>query len=323
MWADEDWRSLGLGAQHLYMLILSHPTLTYAGVADWRAGRLAAMTTQNTAERVRSSAAELEGAGFVLVDEETEEILIRSFIKHDGLLKQPKLSVSMANAYAGVASQMIREVIAFELQKLHVRHPELPAWTTKQVQTILTSKATEIAAFARPFTPALTPAVTPTGGQALAEPTTTATYTATSSNEESLVHPSGERAATEYPEEFEQWWAEYPRKQAKPDALKAFKAARKTTDLATLLAGVRTYKLLNIGQEKSHLKMPAGWLRDRRWEDEQVAHTPEQPRATVTHIGTSGVKECKIHPGYPAGDWMNPCVRCDEDAKRERGEAIF
>lgn len=126
-----------------------------------------------------------------------------------------------------------------------------------------------------------------------------------------------------YTEEFEQWWAEYPRKQAKPDALKAFKAARKTTDLATLLAGVRTYKLLNIGQEKSHLKMPAGWLRDRRWEDEQVAHTPEQPRATVTHIGTSGVKECKHHPGYPAGDWMNPCVRCDEDAKRERGEAIF
>ncbi|OAN35076.1 hypothetical protein A4X17_11380 [Plantibacter sp. H53] len=127
----------------------------------------------------------------------------------------------------------------------------------------------------------------------------------------------------EYPPEFEQWWTEYPRKQAKPDALKAFKAARKTTDLATLLAGVRTYKLLNIGQEKSHLKMPAGWLRDRRWEDEQVAHTPEQPRATVTHIGTSGVKECKHHPGYPAGDWMNPCVRCDEDAKRERGEAIF
>ena len=44
LWADEDWRKLSLGAQHLYMLILSHSTLNYAGVADWRAGRLSALT---------------------------------------------------------------------------------------------------------------------------------------------------------------------------------------------------------------------------------------------------------------------------------------
>ncbi|TFC96219.1 hypothetical protein E3T28_12810 [Cryobacterium sinapicolor] len=74
--------------------------------------------------------------------------------------------------------------------------------------------------------------------------------------------------------EFAEWWAGCWRKQAKPDALKAFKAARKDTSLAALIAGAQAYKLLNIGQDKSHLKMPAGWLRDRRWEDEQIPHVP-------------------------------------------------
>jgi len=190
MWADEDWRALTVGAQHLYMLLLSHPTLSYAGVADWREGRLAAMTKNRTEGEILGAAAELQRGLFVLVDDSTEEVLVRSFVKHDGLLKQPKLAVSMANAYAAVASANIREVIAFEVQKLHKRHPELSAWTAKQVQTILAAKATGIVSFVEGFTPPVTPVFTPpvtpdvrgSSGQGLGEPTATATATATSTD---------------------------------------------------------------------------------------------------------------------------------------------
>lgn len=190
MWADQDWRDLPQGAQHLYLLLLSHPTLSYAGVADWKPGRLAAMTAGKTAEDVRADADILQAARFVLVDDESEEILIRSFVKHDGLMKQPRLVVSMTNAYAAVASRAIREVVAFEIQKLRDREPELKAWEVKQVETILKARGTDLEAFTQgatpPFTPDLTPGFTPNVDQAQGLRTSTATATST---EASLLTP--------------------------------------------------------------------------------------------------------------------------------------
>lgn len=185
MWADEDWRGLSLEAQHLYMLLLSHPTLSYAGVADWRAGRIAAMTSGRTAEEVADAASQLEKARFVLADDSTEEILVRSFVKHDGLMKQPKLVVSLSVAFAAIASSPIRQVAAYEIQKLHAKQPDLK-WGVRQVQTILDATGTDIAEFTQGFTPAVTPSFTLNDGQGQGLPTATATATATAS-------PSGKR----------------------------------------------------------------------------------------------------------------------------------
>jgi hypothetical protein len=183
MWADQDWREVSEGAQHLYMLLLSHPTLSYAGVADWKPGRIAAMTHGKTVDAVLADAHELRAKWFILTDPESEEVLVRSFIKHDGILKQPKLTVSMTNAYAAVASRVIREVIAFEVQKLHDRQPELNAWNVKQVETLLRAKGSDIRdlplGLTPPVTPRFTPAVTPNADQSQGLPTATATTTAT------------------------------------------------------------------------------------------------------------------------------------------------
>lgn len=192
MWADADWRSLSVPAQRLYMLILSHPTLSYAGVADWRPGRIAQLSAGTTADDINTAAAELQSAGFILRDEGTEEVLIRSFVKHDGLMKQPKLVVSMTTAFAAIASSMLREVVAFEVQKLHSRDQDRDPekrlkWDVHQVQTVLAAKGSPIATFTHPVTPGVTPAVTPNGGQSQGLRTTTATATTT---EASL--PAGE-----------------------------------------------------------------------------------------------------------------------------------
>lgn len=137
LWADEDWRKLSIGAQHLYMLILSHSTLNYAGVADWRPGRLAALTTGRTPYDIRQDAQELADAAFIHTDEMTEEVLVRSFLRHDGVIKHPRLHVSMAKDYAGISSDAIRAYVAFELQKLNTESPELALWNDARVQTIL------------------------------------------------------------------------------------------------------------------------------------------------------------------------------------------
>lgn len=137
LWADEDWRKLSMGAQHLYTLILSHATLNYAGVADWRPGRLAALTSGRTPDDIRRDAQELSDAAFIYTDEMTEEVLVRSFLRHDGVIKHPRLHVSMAKDYAGISSDAIRAFVAFELQKLNTENPEMALWGDARVQTIL------------------------------------------------------------------------------------------------------------------------------------------------------------------------------------------
>lgn len=126
------------------MALLSHPTLSYAGVADWRPGRIAAFSQFADTTDVIEASHELVRGRFILTDDVTEEVLVRSFVKHDGLLKQPKLTVSMCNAYAAIASTQLREVLAFEMQKLHAREPGLKAWSVAQMQTILGADAAPI-----------------------------------------------------------------------------------------------------------------------------------------------------------------------------------
>lgn len=117
--------------------------------------------------------------------------------------------------------------------------------------------------------------------------------------------------------EFEQWWADYPRKQGKADALKAFRGARKKTTLERLISAVAEYKLAHIGVDKSKLKMAGGWLRDERWDDELiVVEAPEIPQSafqssqpSVAVPPRAGVGMCKRHRDYPL-----PCDRCREES---------
>lgn len=151
LWADDDWRKLSVGAQHLYMLLLSHSTLSYAGVADWRPGRLAALTAGSTVEDVRQYAKELSEAAFIYTDDETEEVMVRSFTRHDGVLKHPRLHVSMANDFACIASNNIKQFVAFEIQKLHREEPDFALWQHAKVQTILKADALSLKEFCPPY----------------------------------------------------------------------------------------------------------------------------------------------------------------------------
>lgn len=118
MWATGDIRRLTPLAQHLYMVLCIHPSLTYCGVVDWRPGRLAAMSEGWTVADIYVAVEELIRKKFVVVDEDTEELLVRSFIRNDEVMKQPRLAVSMVNAFGAVASATLRGVIVHELNRL-------------------------------------------------------------------------------------------------------------------------------------------------------------------------------------------------------------
>src|SRR5690348_9910466 len=87
---DGDWRKLPPPAQHLYMTLWNHPSLSYCGVVDWRPGRLTALSEGWTVEDILEAADCLEARLFVVIDHTTEELLVRSWVRFDGLMKQPR-----------------------------------------------------------------------------------------------------------------------------------------------------------------------------------------------------------------------------------------
>lgn len=146
VWIDDDFRSLTPPAQHLYFVLLTSPSLSYCGVTDWRAGRLAALSSEWTSDQVRAAAVELTERLYVVPDVDTEEVLIRSFVRHDGLMKEARVAVSMVKAFGSVASNTIRGVLVHELKRLHAEDDTMNGWrTTKgepgQALTLLTLNA--------------------------------------------------------------------------------------------------------------------------------------------------------------------------------------
>ncbi|EIC09127.1 hypothetical protein OR221_0835 [Microbacterium laevaniformans OR221] len=184
MWGDADWRSLSRDAQWLYELLLTHPDTNRAGVSDWRPGRLAKMCTGTTAEDVRRMGRELAAKHFLVIDEDTEEVLIRSYVKYDGVLKQPNLTITMANDWTGVASPRLMAVIAHEVQKLRAAKPELPGWKTDKLSTILAAPTLDVRSDPKPD-PSVEPSRDPSvrgGADPTVEGRSTSTSTSTSTN---------------------------------------------------------------------------------------------------------------------------------------------
>ena len=80
-------------------------------------------------------------------------------------------------------------------------------------------------------------------------------------------------------EEFEQFWAAYPRKTGKKDALKAWEHATDKPLLTEILAAV-TCGIRSAQWQKDHgqfIPHPATWLNQGRWEDREMAPTKQRP----------------------------------------------
>lgn len=86
--------------------------------------------------------------------------------------------------------------------------------------------------------------------------------------------PSRKRSDTE-PDGFTAFWLAYPRKTARPNAVKAYRKALKDTAPAVLLAAATAYARERQHQDPSFTAHPATWLNGRRWEDETPV--PQRP----------------------------------------------
>ena len=118
IWQDGDFLALTESAQRFYMLAISQPTLSYAGVVPFTVRRWAKLATDSSTAKVRKACASLESAGFIVVDEDTEELMLRSFIRYDGILDNPNVSIAAVKDFRSIHSPLLRAVFLLELHRL-------------------------------------------------------------------------------------------------------------------------------------------------------------------------------------------------------------
>jgi hypothetical protein len=161
IWADEDWRDLPALPQWLYLHLLSAPTLNFCGVTDWRPARIAALAADLTAADVEYAAAWLEAGEFVIIDRATEEALVRSWVKHDGLMASPNMAKALVTAHSAIASGTLRAVVIGQLENLKQTRPKLAGW--KHIGTLLRKRSLTVPeAFQKlPPNPSVNPSTDP------------------------------------------------------------------------------------------------------------------------------------------------------------------
>jgi len=118
IWVDDEWTALSVEAQHLYMLLLSQEDIGPSGLIPLRPRRWAKLARNASVDNVMASLAELDAGSFLVVDEETSEVLVRTFIRNGENYKHVRLLRTALNQAERAESPRIRSALGQELAKL-------------------------------------------------------------------------------------------------------------------------------------------------------------------------------------------------------------
>lgn len=118
IWNDGDFIAMRGSAQRMFMFLLSQPDLSHAGLLPMRVNRWAKKAEDLSGGLVRSELDYLAERGYVVVDDETEEVLIRTMVRNDGVYKQPKVMIRLREDARQIESALLRATFRRELDRL-------------------------------------------------------------------------------------------------------------------------------------------------------------------------------------------------------------
>lgn len=130
LWGPEsDFRTLTMEAQWAYQMLCQQDALTYAGVLDYRPGRLSVLAKNSTPRKIEHAIEQLRQARYVVLDQVTEELVVRSYVRHDGVMDRVNMGKAVGRALAKVVSTEIHTVIITELARLYTDEPHKAGFT--------------------------------------------------------------------------------------------------------------------------------------------------------------------------------------------------
>jgi len=116
IWEDEDFIALTASAQRAYLLLLSQKRLNMLGVLPFTPIAWARKCADENLDDLSRSISELEAANFVVIDHETQELLIRTMVKHDPP-RGPKSRVAMWRAFDVIDSKPLKIAVCAEIEE--------------------------------------------------------------------------------------------------------------------------------------------------------------------------------------------------------------
>ena len=295
IWLDDDFLDLTPEAQHLYLVITTQMSLTFCGVTAWHPGRLSQLAHGWTVEKVEVAAAELSAGLYLVIDETTGEVLVRSFIRNDGLLSSPNIAKAMFRKFSEIGSRAIRAVVVHELKRLYEEEPLLKGWDS--CRELLTKRAADPREL-----PLFNPSVTLNGTLPETLPGTLSNQNGNPSDAPFSLLPTPYSLTPDsppksgYPANFEKLWNLYPAKRDKKAAYKAYQKAAKETDYETLAAGVVRYRD-DPNREDKFTKHFGTWLNAGSWDDEPL---PARGGKVMDHSARGLAKGMAMLQAYDA-----------------------
>lgn len=118
IWDDEDFLALPPGPQRLFLFLISQRDLAHTGVLALRERRWSKSSAGLKPADVTAALEVLQKARFVVVDEDTEELLVRSFIRRDKVYRQPNVLRAAQDHLSVISSRQILGTLADELRRI-------------------------------------------------------------------------------------------------------------------------------------------------------------------------------------------------------------
>src|SRR6266571_6542197 len=122
IWNDPEFRELDGASQRVYLMLVTQSEITSAGTLALTIKRWSKYARDTPSDAISDALSQLEIKRFVAVDYDTEELVVRSFVKWDGGAGNEKRRPAITAAANAVVSPKIRGVLAVELNKLSVPH---------------------------------------------------------------------------------------------------------------------------------------------------------------------------------------------------------
>jgi hypothetical protein len=313
IWRNAEFRALAEREQRTYLMLVTQPDISAAGVLALRLRRWSDMAADSTPDGLVYALKVLEAGRFIVVDWDAEELLVRSFIRWDGGFGNPKRRPVIIRSAAEVDSELIRRHLAVEFGRCGITAlpggppdspPPADSMPPDSPPNSLSGSPSKIenadrAADPFPQVNSLSDRHAPSDGVVV---TYLSTEDPTTHNPQPTTPPATagapqsrrrRQAAAGEPEGFAEWYGVYPRHEARAKAVTAYRGALRKSGITTavLLDGARRYALLvqADGREASKIAHPATWLNGERWND-------ETPAAQVRHLAVAPT----ALPGDPA-----------------------
>lgn len=118
IWSEESILELSPLEQHAYFVVHTQPDMSRCGVVPYTLRRWAKLSNGHSATKLRAALRGLEQRRQIVIDESTEEVLDRPYIRHDGLLRQPQVVGAMVRDFRSISSPLISTAILAELRRI-------------------------------------------------------------------------------------------------------------------------------------------------------------------------------------------------------------